>query len=83
MAYVEIGGKLGAENTVCTVSLCNLTPHVSELAATNGSRSLVDVGNLLSDVEITAVNIVHTVNLHKRSVVIGVSSSSAKENGQS
>lgn len=54
----------------------DLTPNISELASLDGSRSLVDVSNLLSDVEVAALDVVDTVNLHKSGVMVGVSSSS-------
>lgn len=54
----------------------DLTPNISELASLDGGRSLVDVSNLLSDVEVAALDVVDTVNLHKRGVMVGVSSSS-------
>lgn len=57
----------------------DLTPNISELASLDGSRSLVDVSNLLSDVEVATLDVVDTVNLHKSSVVVGVSSSSVKQ----
>lgn len=76
ITYVEVGGELSAKDTVGTVGSGDLAPNISELATTDGSRSLVDVGDLLAEVEVTTLDVVDTVNLHQRGVVVGVSSSS-------
>lgn len=75
-SYVQVLCELGSEDTVGAVRSDDLAPHVSELAALDCSRSLVDVGDLLAVVELGSLGVSDTVNLHQGGVVVGVSSSS-------
>ncbi len=50
----------------------NFAPHATETGTSLGNLGLVDESNLLAEVELRRVSIVHTVDLEERGVVVGV-----------
>jgi hypothetical protein len=78
--YREVGGELGSHDAVGSVVAGDLAPHDAELV----SLGLVDVGDLLSVVEVAPLLVLHTVDLDQTGLVVCVATSSARmEEGMS
>jgi hypothetical protein len=70
--YGEVGGELGSDNTVGSVVAGDLAPDDAELV----SLCLVDVGDLLAVVEVSALLVLNTVDLDQVGVVVCVAATS-------
>ena len=70
--YREVGGELGSDDSVGAVVASDLAPHDAELA----SLGLVDVGDLLSVVEVASLLVLNTLDLDKTGLVVCVATSS-------
>jgi hypothetical protein len=54
----------------------DLAPHSAELGTSDGLLGLVDERNLLAEVKLSSLGIVHALNLEERSVVVSITTSS-------
>jgi hypothetical protein len=72
-AYREVGGELGADDAIGSVVAGHLSPHNAELV----SLGLVDVGDLLSVVEVASLLVLDTIDLDQVGVVVCVTAASA------
>lgn len=78
MAYVEVGGELGAHDAVGAVAAHDLAPDNAELGASDRSLGLVDIGHLLAEVVLASLSVVDTVDLEEGGVVVGVAATSVQ-----
>lgn len=76
VTYGKIGRKLSTNNTVGTVTAHHLSPNHSELRTRHSLGGLVDVSDFLSEVKLTALLVINTINLQQRSVVVSITASS-------
>lgn len=74
--YREVSGELSSDDTVRTMVAGDLAPHDTELVA----LCLVDVGDLLSVVEVATFLVLDTVNLDEGGLVVYVTTASAITN---
>lgn len=72
LTYREVGGELGSHDAIGAVVAGDLAPHHAELVA----LGLVDVGDLLSVVEVSALLVLNTVDLDQVGVVVRVAATS-------